>query len=90
MRDLTVILFHLIATVARLLSRGGARSVVAESVLLRHQLLILNRRRERAPNLRPIDRLIAGLCAARIHLFGSLNVPSFSNPQRSWVSTEPS
>jgi putative transposase len=62
-RDLTVLLFHLISTVARLLGRGGARSVVAESVLLRHQLLILNRSRERAPNLRPMDRIIAGLCA---------------------------
>ena len=62
MRDLTVLFVHLIATVARLLGRGGARSVVAESLLLKHQLLILNRSRTRAPNLRPIDRVIAGLC----------------------------
>jgi putative transposase len=62
MRDLAVLFGHLIATVARLLGRGGARSVVAESLLLRHQLLILNRSRVRAPNLRPIDRVIAGLC----------------------------
>ena len=62
MRDLAVLFVHLIATVARLLGRGGARSVVAESLLLKHQLLILNRSRTRAPNLRPIDRVIAGLC----------------------------
>ena len=62
MRDLAVLFVHLIATVARLLGRGGARSVVAESLLLKHQLLILNRSRTRAPNLRPIDRIIAGLC----------------------------
>jgi putative transposase len=31
-------------------------------VLLRHQVLILNRGRKRAPNLRVSDRLIAGLC----------------------------
>ena len=43
--------------------RGGARAVVAESLLLKHQLLILNRSRPRAPNLRPIDRVIASLCA---------------------------
>jgi len=36
--------------------------VVAESVLVRHQLLILNRGRKRAPNLRTTDRIIAGLC----------------------------
>ena len=42
------------------------RSVVAESVLVRHQLLILNRGRKRAPNLRTTDRLIYGLCALLI------------------------
>ncbi len=41
----------------------GARSVVAESGLVKHQLLILNRSRTRSPNLRPADRVVAGLCA---------------------------
>jgi len=36
--------------------------VVAESLLVKHQLVVLNRGRERAPNLRPMDRVIAGLC----------------------------
>jgi hypothetical protein len=40
---------------------GGARSV-AESVLVGFQLLILNRSRKVA-NLRPSDRVVAGLCA---------------------------
>ena len=39
------------------------RSVVAESILVKQQLLILNRSRQRSPNLRACDRLIAGLCA---------------------------
>jgi transposase InsO family protein len=39
------------------------RSVVAESVLVKQQLLILNRSRQRSPNLRASDRLVAGLCA---------------------------
>jgi hypothetical protein len=66
MRHLATLLVHLICTALRLLSPGGARSVVAESMLLKHQLLILNRSRERAPNLKPADRLIAGLCALMI------------------------
>jgi hypothetical protein len=41
-RDLAVLLLHLLATVARLAGPGGARSVVAESVLVKHLLLILN------------------------------------------------
>ena len=38
MRDLAVLLLHLLATIARLAGPGGARSVVAESVLVKHQL----------------------------------------------------
>ncbi len=64
MRDLLILFIHLIVTLARLLGPGGRRSIVAESLLVKHQLLILNRRRERAPNLRPMDRIVAGLCAA--------------------------
>jgi putative transposase len=41
---------------------AGIRSVIAESVLVTHQLLILNRPRKRAPNLRALDRIITGLC----------------------------
>ena len=62
MRDLAVLVIHLLATVARLLGAGGSRAVVAESVLVKHQLLILNRSRKRSPNLRPSDRVVAGLC----------------------------
>ena len=63
MRDMAILAIHLIVTVAKLLLPGGARSVVSESLLLKHQLLILNRSRARAPNLRTIDRIIASLCA---------------------------
>ena len=63
MRDLAVLLLHLLATVARLAGPGGARAVVAESVLVKHQLLILNRSRHRSPNLRLADRIVAGVCA---------------------------
>jgi putative transposase len=62
-RDVATLLLHLIVTLVRLFGPGGLRAVVAETLLVKHQLLILNRSRERAPNLRPIDRVIAGLCA---------------------------
>jgi putative transposase len=63
MRELATLVIHLVWTVLRLCAPGGVRSVVAESLLLKHQRLILNRSRERAPHLRSADRLIAGLCA---------------------------
>jgi putative transposase len=65
-RDLAVLFLHLLVTVARLAGPGGARSVVAESVLVKHQLLVLNRCRKRSPNLCPSDRVVAGLCAVFI------------------------
>jgi hypothetical protein len=49
--------------ILRLVRRGGVRAVVAESVLAKHQLLILNRSRRHAPNLRILDRIIAGFCS---------------------------
>jgi putative transposase len=62
-RDFAVLFLHLLATLARLVGPGGVRSVVAESVLVKQQLLILNRSRQRSPNLRVSDRIVAGLCA---------------------------
>jgi hypothetical protein len=40
-RDLAVLFQHLLAVVARLAGPGGVRSVVAESNLVKHRLLIL-------------------------------------------------
>jgi putative transposase len=61
-RDVAVLVLHLLTTILRLAGPGGARSVVAESVLLKQQLLILNRTRKRAPSLRLMDRVIVGVC----------------------------
>ena len=79
MRHLLILFVHVIATLTRLLGPGGLRSVVAESVLVKHQLLILNRSRQRAPNLRASDRLVAGLCALLFGPRASSVRQSFSN-----------
>src|SRR6202158_5385594 len=63
MHDLIVLGIHIIATLVRLLGPGGVRSLVAESLLLKHQLLIVNRSRQRSPNLCAWDRILAGLLA---------------------------
>ena len=44
-------------------SPGAVRAVAAESLLLKHQLLISNRSRQRAPNLTSVDRSVLGLAA---------------------------
>ncbi len=61
MRELLILATHLLATFAKLLRPGGARAIAAESLLLKHQLLISNRSGRRAPNLTTFDRLVLGL-----------------------------
>ena len=86
MRDLVILFVHIIATLARLLGPGGIRSVVAESVLIKQQLLILNRSRQRALNLRSSDRLVADLCAL---LILPCSPDPFSNRTETFDSLEP-
>src|SRR5262245_45266111 len=62
-RDILVVFIHVVVTWVRLSTPGGFRSVVSESVLVRHQLLILNRGRKRSSDLRVYDSVIAGLCS---------------------------
>ena len=60
MKNAIVLLVHLLAGLAHLLRTGGTRTVLAENLLLKQQLLVLQRSRRRAPNLRPADRLLFG------------------------------
>ena len=60
MKDLLVLLAHLLTTIAKLLGPGGAKAVVANSLLMKQQLLIINRSRQRAPNLSVPDRFLLG------------------------------
>src|SRR6266567_2552839 len=73
MIHLLILAVHLLATIAKLLRPGGVRVVVAESLLLKHQLLISSRARRRAPNLNSVDRFVLGL--------GSLFVPASRIPK---------
>ncbi len=63
MQDFFALVAHLFVTLVRILGPGEARSIVAESLLVKHQLLIVNRSRKRAPNLRAGDRLLMSMCA---------------------------
>src|SRR5258706_10351999 len=63
MRDLVLLAIHLFVTIAKLLPPGGVRAVADESLLLKQQLLVSNRSRQRAPNLSTLDRFVLGLIA---------------------------
>ena len=60
MRSLFLLIIHLLAVAARLPKTGGVRSVIAENLLLRQQLIVLGRTRNKAPNLKTSDRFILG------------------------------
>jgi hypothetical protein len=62
MRDLAILFIHLLTIIATMMRPGGSRAVVAESLLLKDQLIVLNRSRERSPSLRTTGRILAGLC----------------------------
>ncbi|MCP4287773.1 MAG: hypothetical protein GY792_25605 [Gammaproteobacteria bacterium] len=51
---------HLLTTLAKLLGPGGAKAIVADSLIMKQQLLVISRTRKRAPNLSGIDRFLLG------------------------------
>jgi putative transposase len=61
--EIFVLIAHLVTTLVRVALPGGVRAVIAESLLLKYQLLILNRSRNRAPRLTPWARLLFGIGA---------------------------
>ena len=63
MKDLLLPLLHLAVTATNLCRPGGVRAVIAENLLLKQQLIVLRRSRQRAPNLRVGDRLLCGFGA---------------------------
>jgi putative transposase len=80
MRELLILAVHALVTCVKL-RPGGVRAVGAESLLLKHQLLISNRSRQRAPNLTSVDRFLLGLTTLlmsprRIPKLGALIKPA--------------
>ena len=81
MRDLLLLAIHLFVTIAKLLRPGGVRAVAAESLLLKQQLIVSNRSRQRAPNLTALDRFVLGLitlfvCPRRIPKLSAIVKPA--------------
>jgi hypothetical protein len=81
MRDLLLLAVQLIVTLAKLTRPGGVRSVIAESLLLKHQLIISRRSRRRAPPLTTMDRFVLGLttlfvCPRRVAKLAAILKPA--------------
>jgi transposase InsO family protein len=61
MKNVLVVVIYLLTVVAKLLGPGGIKGIIAENLLLKQQLLVVCRARQRAPNLLPYDRVVFGL-----------------------------
>jgi len=60
MRALFFLLFALLSRLVKLERPGGSRTVIAENLLLKQQLIIHSMSRQRTPNLSTRDRTLLG------------------------------
>src|ERR1700730_530507 len=63
MREVFILIAHLLVTLVKLTSPRGLGAVAAESLAVKHQLLMMKRAQRRAPKLTSWDRLVLGGCA---------------------------
>jgi transposase InsO family protein len=67
MKDVIYLLFHLFTTVAKVLRPSGGKTIIAENLILKRQLIIHNRARQRAPNPSTQDRALLGFWSLFLH-----------------------
>jgi len=60
MKSAVLLIVHSLVLIVKALRPGGVKAIIAENVLLRHQLAILSRSRQKAPNLHTSDRFLFG------------------------------
>src|SRR5438132_8578261 len=63
MKNLLITLLDFAVVTAKLYGPGGVRAVIAENLVLKQQLIVLRRGRQRASNVALSDRLICGLAS---------------------------
>ena len=61
MKNLFMVFTALVSLTHKLLGRGGMKALIAENLLLKQQLFLITRSRQRAPNFSPLDRFLLGL-----------------------------
>jgi len=66
MLEIIELLTHYLVTLIKLLKPGGVKRVMAESIAMKHQLIVMNRAKKRSPALATKDRFLFGLLAMLI------------------------
>ena len=63
MREIIELSIHFICTLVKLLKPGGVKVVMAETMAVKQQLIVMNRGKRRAPRLTTFDRFFFGFTA---------------------------
>ncbi len=66
MLEIIELLIHFTLTFIKLLKPGGVKLVMAESITVKQQLIVMNRARKKSPGLVTRDRFLFGLLAILI------------------------
>lgn len=60
MNGALLLLLHFLVTLAKVIRPGGYRTLIAENLLLKQQLIVHSRSRQRSPNLSTQERTLLG------------------------------
>ena len=66
MSEAIELLIHFFVSAIKLLKPGGVKVVMAESIDMKQQLIVMNRGKKRSPKLATSDRFLFGLLAVFI------------------------
>ena len=61
MKSAVLLFVHFLVLIAKALRPGGIKALIAENLILKHQLTVLSRTRQKAPNLKATDRIVFGM-----------------------------
>ena len=67
MKTLALLVIHVLTTLAKRAGPGGAKTIIAESVLLKHQQLIARRSIGKTLRLTTLDRFLCGFLVLFMH-----------------------
>jgi len=67
MKTLALLVMHVLTLLAQRVGPGGAKVIIAESVLIKHQHLLVHRSGGKAPRLTTLDRFLCGFLVLFMH-----------------------
>ena len=67
MKTLALLVIHVLTKLAQRVGPGGVKAIIAESVLVKHQQLIVCRSGRKTPKLTTLDRFLCGFLVLFMH-----------------------